>query len=342
VVDNEVDPPDPGVDALVKLEARFFPSAVDREKVLKERRTYPRKGGAKKPATGPLAKVTDVDQSEEPVPHRTPGLGLAAKKLFKSTSVKLPVSAYPLYIEMSGPHGELWHRRFNGSSTVSDLKEWIFEKLSLPDFTYDLSYAEPGKAVFEDSLRLLTMDEALETRNFATVRGASDELKKGMPGVHSVGTVESTNLYVRVKNMHDGTLLNSLAPSRKFKTFVDSSELQRQERAQKIQSSSSMKIQGASSGGDPADIGDLVEAVMDKGTAAEHMLEGLWVRPDESKHCFYHTKAYEMFKDARESGQGGHSHIAKISMNNRNFPSVIEKPMAGLRGSEQQMRKAIQ
>jgi len=337
-VDNEVNPPDPGVEALVQLEAKFYPSAVAREKVLQERRTYPRKVGAKKPGTGPLANA----QSDEPIQHRTPGLGLAAQKLFTSTSVKLPMSAYPLYIEMSGPHGDLWHRRFSGSSVASDLKEWIFEKLILPDFSYDLSYAEPGKAVLEDNLRLLTMDEALETRNFATVRGASDELKKGLPGVHSVGTLDSTNLYVRVKCMHCGNLLNSLAPSRKFKTFVDSSELRSEQRVgTKDTTTSSKKIQGASSEDDPADIGDLVEAVMDKGAAAEHMLEGMWVRPDESKHCFYHTRGYELFKVARESGQGGHSFIAKISINNRNFPSLIEKPLAGLRGSDRQRQKAL-
>ncbi|CAK0874217.1 unnamed protein product [Prorocentrum cordatum] len=340
VVDHEVDPPDPGVEALAQLEARFYPSAVAREKVLGERRAYPRKVGARKPATGPLAK--DAGGAEEPVQMRVPGLGLAAQRLLKSTSIKLPVSAYPLYVEMSGPHGDLWHRRFNGGSTISDLKRWVFEKLLLPDFTYDLSYAEPGKAVLEDDLRLLTLDEALETRNFATVRGASDELKKGVPGVHSVGTVDSTNLYVRVKCMHCGNLLNSLAPSRKFKTFVDSSELQREQRAGTVDKvSSSTKIQGASSFPDPADIGDIVEAAMDKGAAAEDMLAGLWVRPDESKHCFYHTKGYELFKVARESGKGGHSYLAKISINNQNFPSLIEKPLAGLRGSEQQKQKAL-
>jgi len=265
-----------------------------------------------------------------------PGFGLGAQKLFSSTSIKLPVSAYPLYVEMSGPHNELWHRQFRGTSTVADLKQWIYEKLVLPDFAYELSYAEPGRCTLEDGFRLLTTEEALETRNFVTMRGASNMLHNGTPGVHSIGTVGSTNLYIRVKCMHCGNLLNTLAPSRKFKTLVSCEPVSKDSEV-----SSSGKIVGSreqqNSTELPAGVTDMVEAVMEHGHGASSLLEGMWVQPDENKHCFYHTKGYELFKAAREQCNYGHSAIAKICINNRNYPSriTLERPLKGVCGGEQ-------
>merc|ERR1719428_2140956 len=83
----------------------------------------------------------------------------------------------------------------------------------IPLNAYELSYAEPGKAQLEDQLRLLTIQESLDTRTLATTR-AVHRMYKGIPGVHSINDVGVTRLYVRLKCRLCGEILNSLNQSR--------------------------------------------------------------------------------------------------------------------------------
>merc|ERR550514_1824401 len=117
-------------------------------------------------------------------------------------------------------NSEVFSRCFNGLHTVFDLKKWIFEKLLVPMNAYDLSYAEPGKAALTDQLRLLTTQDSLDTRTLATTR-AVHGMFRGIPGVHSIGDIGVTRLYVRLKCRTCGDLLNSLQTCRRFKTFSD-------------------------------------------------------------------------------------------------------------------------
>lgn len=314
------------LDAMMALTGpQFYPSNAHRDEVIGKRRAYPRKVATKKPPTGPLAMNADLASSELPPVQRAQGFGLGVEKLFASTSVKLPVSAYPLYVEMSGPHGELWQRLFRGTSTIADLKIWIMEKLVLPDFSYELSYAELGKSNLADDLRLLTTDESLESRTLATIRAAQPAFQ-GIPGVHSTSSVSTTNLYVRLKCMHSGDVLSSLAPSRKFKTFMTPADMAVDD---EVNTSSSSKIVGVAP--------KTTDIVVADGTSplSDPLLEGCWVRPDEDKHSYYHSRGFELFKAARDLGNKyGHSCLAKISINNRNYPSRIEKPLKGVSGGE--------
>merc|ERR1719440_1332823 len=120
------------------------------------RYNYPRKG----------ARITKP---------RIQGFGLGFEQIFKTTSIKLPVSAYSVYVELKLMHnGQTFQRCFNGLHTVHDLKKWVYEVARVPLDAYELSYAEPGKATVEDKLRLLTTQDSLDTRSLASMRAVHD------------------------------------------------------------------------------------------------------------------------------------------------------------------------
>jgi hypothetical protein len=149
------------------------------------------------------------------------GFGLGFEKIFATTSIKLPVTAYSVYAEMHSAQSEVFSRVFNGLNTVFDIKKWIFEKFWLPVEAYELSYAEPGKAELTHQLRLLTTDDSIDQRTMATTRAVHGSFV-GTPGVHSVGDIGVTRLYVRLKCRKCGALLNDLqTTSCKFKAFSE-------------------------------------------------------------------------------------------------------------------------
>merc|ERR550514_1367707 len=157
---------------------------------------------------------------EEAIPRRIMGFGLGFEKIFATTSIKLPVSAYTLFVELHTMHTKEVHSRcFNGLHTVYDLKKWIFEVMQVPIDAYELSYAEPGKALLTDQLRLLTTQDSLDTRTLATTR-AVHRFYKGIPGVHSIDDNGVTRLYVRLKCRSCGQLLNSMQKCLRKKTLI--------------------------------------------------------------------------------------------------------------------------
>merc|ERR1740138_405260 len=212
VIDYEVEPPDPQTKILRDAEAQFFSSSIEKESIHSARHKYPRK--KTNPDIDPL-----TGEEEGTIPRHIMGFGLGFERIFATTSIKLPVSAYTIFVELQTAHnGVTFSRCFNGLHTVFDLKKWVYEKLLLPMNSYDLSYAEPGKATLTDQLRLLTTQDSLDTRTLATTR-AVHRMYKGIPGVHSINDVGVTRLYVRLKCRTCGELWNSLQTCRKYKSF---------------------------------------------------------------------------------------------------------------------------
>merc|ERR1719451_112141 len=198
--------------------SNFFQNQEEKEAIHNARHRYPRK------AKSNQSEVFEIGVGivkEEKITRRIMGFGLGFEKIFATTSMKLPVSAYTIFVEFHPlDTEELWSRCFNGLHTVYDLKKWVFEVSGVPMNAYDLSYAEPGKATLTDQLRLLTTQDSLDTRTLATTR-AVHRMYKGIPGVHSIGDIGVTRLYVRLKCRTCGDLLNSLQTCRRFKTFSD-------------------------------------------------------------------------------------------------------------------------
>jgi len=155
------------------------------------------------------------------VQRRIVGFGLGFEKIFKTTSIKLPVSAYTVYVDLKLIHNDFTEGRcFNGLHTVHDLKKWIFEACRVPMDAYELSYAEPGKARIDDKLRLLTTQDSLDTRSLASMR-AVHGVAKGIPGVHSIDDMGVTRLYVRLKCRSCGELYNNLQNCRRHAVDED-------------------------------------------------------------------------------------------------------------------------
>eukprot|EP00435_Cladocopium_sp_Y103_P028744 s806_g7.t1 len=158
-----------------------------------------------------------AEDDEQPVRRRIAGFRLGFEKIFKTTSIRLPCSAYTVYAEMRSSHNnEVFCRCFNGLHTIYDLKKWIYEKLLLPMNAYELSYAESGKVQLTDNMRLLTTQDSLDARSMATMRTVHD-MSGNIPGVHSIGDIGVTRLYVRLKCRTCGDLLNSFSTCRKKK-----------------------------------------------------------------------------------------------------------------------------
>jgi hypothetical protein len=169
---------------------------VDPSPSVLPRYKYPRKGNA---TTKP----------------RIQGFGLGFEQIFKTTSIKLPVSAYSVYVELKLMHNrQTFQRCFNGLHTVHDLKKWIFEVALLQMDGYEISYAEPGKARVDDNLRLLTTQDSLDTQSLASMRAVHTTIK-GTPGVHSIDSNGATRLYVRLKDRSSGELKINMSTCRR-------------------------------------------------------------------------------------------------------------------------------
>lgn len=163
---------------------------------------------------------------------------------------------------------------------------------------YDLSYAEPGKAVLTDQLRLLTTQDSLDTRTLATTR-AVHKMYKGVPGVHCIDDLGVSRLYVRLKCRGCGDLLNSLQTCRKHKKFGPVESPLDSDPSSPAAGSSQEERKGIP-GLDPN-------------------IEDCWHAPDASKHCLFDNRGYEMFEAAR--AHGGHAELARIYISCGTEPS---------------------
>lgn len=277
----------------------FFASQEEKEAIHNARHSYPRKAKSKQ------SEVFEVGVGlvkEEKITRRIMGFGLGFEKIFATTSMKLPVSAYTIFVEFHPlDTGELFSRCFNGLHTVYDLKKWVFEVSGVPMNAYELSYAEPGKATLTDQLRLLTTQESLDTRTLAVTR-AVHRLYKGIPGVHSIDDTGVTRLYLRLKCRKSGRLLNNLQKSTPFKTLP----------SQEQESSDTQGTQRPTLSGSHANLSSASD-----GHSAEAEL-GLYA-PDGEKGGLFDSRGYEMFSKARVHGAS--SEIARIYISTDQEPS---------------------
>lgn len=315
---NESKSPD-----LLALESTFFDD-TEKERVRDTRHKYPRFKGANT-ATSRSTEFNGLEE-EQLVPRRIMGFSLGFEKIFATTSIKLPVSAYTIYVEMHLSYkDEVFSRCFNGLHTVFDLKKWIFEKLLLPMNAYDLSYAEAGKAMLTEQLRLLTTQDSLDTRTLATTR-AVHRMYKGLPGVHSINDVGVTRLYVRLKCRLCGALLNSLTG--KYKKF---GEDEPQPDHDIVTTGMTGKGKGKGKPKDQNSRGDILrrmtlEAAANFSTEPPRGIPGLdptledcWYEPEWRKGCLFHTRGLELYEASR--AWGGASEIARIYISGDKEPS---------------------
>jgi len=290
--------------------SNFFANQEEKEAIHNARHRYPRKAKSKQ------SEVFEVGVGivkEEKITRRIMGFGLGFEKIFATTSMKLPVSAYTIFVEFHPlDTEELWSRCFNGLHTVYDLKKWVFEVSGVPMDAYDLSYAEPGKATLTDQLRLLTTQDSLDTRTLAVTR-AVHRLYKGIPGVHSIDDSGVTRLYLRLKCRTCGSLLNNLQTCLLYKTLHTTQGPEKKEGSQEAQSTSlsaqrqtlsvqpSQNLSSSSGGSHPAEA------------------EVCWYAPDKKKNCLFDTRGYEMFSKAR--AHGASAEIARIYISTDQEPS---------------------
>lgn len=286
--------------------ANFFQNQEEKEAIHNARHRYPRKAKSKQ------SEVFEVGVGivkEEKITRRIMGFGLGFEKIFATTSMKLPVSAYTIFVEFHPlDTEELWSRCFNGLHTVYDLKKWVFEVSGVPMNAYELSYAEPGKATLTDQLRLLTTQESLDTRTLAVTR-AVHRLYKGIPGVHSIDDTGVTRLYLRLKCRRCGRLLNNLQTCQLCKTSDDKQD----PAAQGVDGQAQRNTQSTLSGNDQkAQLSNSSD-----GHPAEAEV-GLYA-PSGDKGCLFDTRGYEMFSKARAHGVS--SEIARIYISTDQEPS---------------------
>lgn len=320
-------------------EEKFFPDdGVKRNEVYNARKKYPCRRTQEGAAVQPEFNGLEEDDTGQ---RRIMGFGLGFEKIFATTSIKLPVSAYTIFVELHLAHkDEVFSRCFNGLHTVYDLKKWIFEKLLIPVGAYELSYAEPGKAKLNDQLRLLTTQDSLDTRTFATTR-AVHRMYKGIPGVHSISDVGVTRLYVRLKCRTCGEVLNSLQTCRKQKKF---GAIEPTPASEFLATSPSVKAvqSDPNTSKDSADVAeDEKEAAFaqmmtkkafheeekdDPAATSNNGIPGLdptiedcWYQPDTTKHCLFHTRGFEFYEASR--AHGGHADLARIYISCGSEPS---------------------
>lgn len=269
-------------------------------------------------------------EEEPPVRRRLPGFRLGFEKIFATTSIKLPVSAYTIYVELRSSHNnQSWSRCFNGLQTVFDLKKWLYEKLLLPMNAYELSYAESRKVKLTDDVRLLTTQESLDTRTMATTRAVQD-MYRGSPGIHSMEDHGVTHLYVRLKCKISGHVLNDFQTGRKVKHFgeVELDRLVPPAGVKKGDKSlSNMKPERSF-------LDKLTPVLPGKGNA---IIEEGWIVPEEYPHFLFNSRGYELFQAART--HGGHADLARIFMScnkePHKFMQVGETPLASRTGPSQ-------
>jgi len=337
---RDSEPRDPNHRVRRVVEADFFANEEDKQQVISARKKYPRK----KVAANRPADALSEDE-EESIPRRIMGFNLGFEKIFATTSMKLPVSAYTIFVELHAKHREeAWSRCFNGLHTVLDLKKWVYEKLLVPMDAYDLSYAEPGKAELTDQLRLLSAQDSLDTRTLATTR-AVQRMYKGPPGVHAVGDVGVTRLYVRLKCRTCGDLLTSLQKCRKYKkwghiepppnqSFLVKDHPEADKSSGPTSAERGISIKGVQETNKDQDLATSGKSSMTwdspgpQGRCAgipglDPNIEDCWYKPDEKKHCLFNTRGYEMFEAART--HGGAAELARIYIASGKEPSKMLK-----------------
>lgn len=313
---GEDEPEDPHHRHRVAAEACFFQSDREKEQVHSARKAYPRrkKDLVADPFTGEI---------EEKTSRRVMGFGLGFEKIFATTSVKLPVSAYTIFVELQVARDkEVYKRCFNGLHTLFDLKKWVYEKMLVPMNAYDLSYAEPGKAALTDQLRLLTTNDSMDSRTLAATRSVQQMACKGIPGVHSVGDIGVTRLYMRLKCRTCGDMLTSLQNCRKMKTFGEIAP------PPEAKFNSLVKDDGKASMKDSmalakSDAHGLNTGFKERCPGRDPNIEDIWHKPDPKKHCLFHGRGYELFEAART--HGGHSEVARIYISCGQEPSKMLK-----------------
>mmetsp|Transcript_86480 Transcript_86480/g.245233 ORF Transcript_86480/g.245233 Transcript_86480/m.245233 type:complete len:382 (+) Transcript_86480:97-1242(+) len=316
---------DPQKQMLAYAESQFFSSHAEKEMVHSARYKYPQKKQTKKPASDPI-----TGEESETIQRRIMGFGLGFEKIFQTTSIKLPVSSYTVFAEIHSSHDhQIYSRCFNGLHTVFDLKKWIYEQLLVPMNAYDLSYAEPGKAVLTDQLRLLTTQDSLETRTFATTRSVHG-LYRGIPGVHSISDVGVTRLYARLKCRTCGDLVSGLQTCRKYISF---GHLQappdvpwlgaeyKDDVTKKNQSSKDATGRGAFTSQQIPRLA--LEHHDEANQVGDPTIEDCWHRPDAKKNCLYHTRGLEIFEAAR--AHTPHAPMARLFISIGKAPTKMLK-----------------
>lgn len=317
---------------LKAAEACFFAEdGIEKDRIYNARHKYPSRK-AKSSSSGSGLEFNGLED-DDTIQRRIMGFGLGFEKIFATTSIKLPVSAYTIYVELHLAHkDEIFSRCFNGLHTVFDLKKWIYEKLLVPVNAYDLSYAEPGKAMLNDQLRLLTTQDSLDTRTLATTR-AVHRMYKGIPGVHSINDVGVTRLYVRLKCRACGELLNSLQTCRKYKKFGPMDLTPDQDM---LTSAQSPRSTSKSKPGEDKNDEDKKATFMRMTMASSALsndaspdnrgvpgldptIEDCWYEPDTNKHCLFHTRGFEFYEASR--AHGGHADLARIYISCGQEPS---------------------
>lgn len=273
--------------------AAFFANQEEKEAIHNARHRYPRKTKANQ------SEVFEVGVGivkEERITRRIMGFGLGFEKIFATTSMKLPVSAYTIFVQFHPfDTEELWSRCFNGLHTVYDLKKWVFEVSGVPMDAYDLSYAEPGKATLHDQLRLLTTQDSLDTRTLAVTR-AVHRLYKGIPGVHSIDDTGVTRLYLRLKCRICGCLLSNL------QTFLPACR----GRAAGNSAGNNAAVTGPTAPALPSSVPQFAT-----GNDGDHPIEAeVGSYAPEKNSCLFDTRGYEMFSKSRSHGAS--SEIARI------------------------------
>lgn len=318
----EEGPEDTHAEYLAAAEAQFFGSAAEKDRVTASRRAYPRR----KPVD-PLEVDPLTGEETDTVKRRVMGFGLGFEKIFATTSIKLPISAYTIFVELQASHNkEVFNRCFNGMHTLFDVKKWIFEKLLIPSNAYDLSYAEPGKASLNDQMRLLTTQDSLDTRTFATTR-AVHGMYRGIPGVHSIDDIGVTRLYLRLKCRTCGDLLNSIQKCRRYKSFghkdpvADTSAFLISDHTRPRAPESKVKgVKDSKRMTLSKDAGSLHNGEYKAGVPGfDPHIEDIWYKPDEKKHCLFHCRGYEYFEAART--HGGAAEVARIYISCGKEPS---------------------
>jgi hypothetical protein len=295
----------------ISAEACFYAEdGVEKERVQAARRNYPNRKKVRP------AQINGIGVDENTVQRRMSGFGLGFEKVFATTSIKLPISAYTVYSELHLTHQDVvFNRSFSGVSTIFDLKKWVFEKLQIPLEAYELSYADPGKVRLVDQVPLLTTQNSLEARSLDIYRGEPCPSKE-IPGVHSMNSIGITQLYVRLKCRVHGNLLVSGTSCGGFGPRDPEPD---------------QDIFGCLKDKLPQGTGDLCKPCESRGVPGrDPLLEDCWYRPDAKRHCYFHTRGFELYEASQACA--GRSELAQIHLSCGMEPSkVFQRPKSALK-----------
>jgi hypothetical protein len=322
----EAEPPDPWAKRYSSLEASFFHTDAEKDKIRSARRSYPRH---QQEARASGLPALPFENQEDKIQRRVMGFGLGFEKIFATTSYSLPISAHTIFAELRTPQSDATFKRlFNGHNSVLNLKQWIYEKTLVPNDSYALSYAEAGKANLYDNLPLLTMHDSLDTRTLATTR-AVRALYKGTPGVHSLNDIGVTQVYARLKCRKFGDLLiGSQASPEMVLGQVRCNDVVQKSASSPDKSepkADKPKIKGMRASIAPTgpSLPSVALSVDDPNLCdAEKYVDCVQVYR-HGKHCFFNSRGYELFEAARASG---FAELARIDLSCDQWPSSKQQP----------------